>query len=166
MKNWTRPWGPRQFFVHRITKGGKCSVEQVNGLIRWFLPKGTNFHELEPGEINRIEKLLNNRPRKCLNDRTPYEVFREARDALDVWMWGLMVSLKDVDLSDFWDERVIRMRRTISLTIFLVLMGSLCVTQPRFLAQYLFFSTRSSDVGLTRCNQILTGMIYNSSCDG
>ncbi len=52
--------------------------------IRRFLPKGTNFHELGHGEINRIEKLLNHRPRKCLNYRTPYEVFREARGALDV----------------------------------------------------------------------------------
>ena len=57
-------------------------MEQVNGLIRRFLPKGTNFHELEQGEINRIEKLLNNRPRKCLNFQTPYEVFRKARGAL------------------------------------------------------------------------------------
>ena len=45
--------------------------------------KGTNFHELARRKINRIEKLLNHRPRKCLNYRTPYEVFREARGALD-----------------------------------------------------------------------------------
>ena len=72
------------FFCAPYHSWEKGSAEQVNGLIRRFLPKGTNFHELEQGEINRIEKLLNNRPRKCLNDRTPYEVFREARGALDV----------------------------------------------------------------------------------
>jgi IS30 family transposase len=72
------------FFCAPYHSWEKGSVEQVNGLIRRFLPKGTNFHELEQGEINRIEKLLNNRPRKCLNYRTPYEVFREARGALDV----------------------------------------------------------------------------------
>ena len=33
-------------------------------------------------ELNRIEKRLNNRPRKCLNYKTPYEMFRIARGAL------------------------------------------------------------------------------------
>ena len=75
--------GTASFFCAPYHSWEKGSVEQVNGLIRRFLPKGTNFHELEPGEINRIEKLLNHRPRKCLNYRTPYEVFREARGALD-----------------------------------------------------------------------------------
>jgi IS30 family transposase len=78
----------QSFFCAPYHSWEKGSVEQVNGLIRRFLPKGTNFHELEPGKINRIEKLLNNRPRKCLNYRTPYEVFREARGALDIGMWG------------------------------------------------------------------------------
>ncbi len=76
--------GTASFFCAPYHSWEKCSVEQINGLIRRFLPKGTNFHELGHGEINRIEKLLNNRPRKCLNYRTPYEVFREARGALDV----------------------------------------------------------------------------------
>lgn len=30
----------------------------------------------------KVEKLLNNRPRKCLNYQTPYEVFRKACGAL------------------------------------------------------------------------------------
>ncbi len=58
-------------------------MEQGNGLIRRFLPKSDNFHELRQGEINRIEKLLNHRPRKWLQYRTPCEVFREARGAVD-----------------------------------------------------------------------------------
>jgi len=73
--------GTTSFFCAPYHSWEKGSVEQVNGLIRRFLPKGTNFHELEQGKINRIEKLLNNRPRKCLNYRTTYEVFRKA--ALD-----------------------------------------------------------------------------------
>jgi IS30 family transposase len=76
--------GTQSFFCAPYHSWEKGSVEQVNGLIRRFFPKGTNFHELGPRQINRIEKLLNNRPRKCLNYRTPYEVFREARGALDV----------------------------------------------------------------------------------
>ncbi len=60
----------------------KGSVEQVNGLIRRFFPKGTNFNNVTTTDINRVEKLLNNRPRKCLNYLTPYEVFRNACGAL------------------------------------------------------------------------------------
>jgi IS30 family transposase len=76
--------GTQSFFCAPYHSWEKGRVEQVNGLIRRFLPKGTNFHELGQGKINHIEKLLNNRPRKCLNYRTPYEVFREACGALDV----------------------------------------------------------------------------------
>ena len=74
--------GTASFFCAPYHSWEKGSVEQVKGLIRRFFPKGTNFHELGHGEINRVEKLLNNRPRKCLHYRTPYEVFREARGAL------------------------------------------------------------------------------------
>lgn len=76
--------GTTSFFCAPYHSWEKGSVEQVNGLIRRFLPKGTNFHELGHGEINRIEKLLNHRPRKCLSYRTPYEVFHEARGALAI----------------------------------------------------------------------------------
>ena len=74
--------GTDSYFCEPYHSWEKGSVEQVNGLIRRYLPKGTNFDTLEPGEINRIEKLLNNRPRKCLNFKTPYEVFWAERDAL------------------------------------------------------------------------------------
>jgi IS30 family transposase len=75
--------GSASFFCAPYHSWEKGSVEQVNGLIRRFLPKGRNFHDLGPEEIHRIEQLLNHRPRKCLNYHTPYEVFREARGALD-----------------------------------------------------------------------------------
>jgi IS30 family transposase len=53
--------------------------EQVNGLIRQFLPKGSPLVGLSPAAVRRIEKLLNNRPRKTLNYRTPTEVLRTRR---------------------------------------------------------------------------------------
>jgi len=60
----------------------KGAVEQINGLIRRYIPKRSDISEISGTEIYKIEKLLNNRPRKCLNFRTPYEVFREQRGAL------------------------------------------------------------------------------------
>jgi len=74
--------GTKSFFCAPYHSWEKGSVEHLNGLIRRFFPKGTNFQDLGQTAVNRIEKLLNHRPRKCLNYRTPYEVFREERGAL------------------------------------------------------------------------------------
>lgn len=74
--------GVQSFFCEPYHSWEKGSVEQINGLIRRYLPKGTNFNNVSAAEINRIEKRLNNRPRKCLNYKTPYEVFRLASGAL------------------------------------------------------------------------------------
>jgi IS30 family transposase len=60
----------------------KGAVEQINSLIRRYIPKKTDISQISGTEIYKIEKLLNNRPRKCLNYKTPYEVFREHRGAL------------------------------------------------------------------------------------
>jgi len=78
----------QSFFCAPYHRWETGRVDQVNGLIRGFHPKGRTFHELGPEAINRIEKLLNHRPQKGLNDHTSYEVFREARGALDCRMWG------------------------------------------------------------------------------
>jgi len=37
--------------------------------------KGTDFHQAGQRLFGKVGKLLNNRPRKCLNYRTPAEVF-------------------------------------------------------------------------------------------
>ena len=72
----------KSFFCEPYHSWEKGSVEQVNGLIRRFIPKGSDFNSISSNDINRIEKLLNNRPRKCLNYQTPYEVFRNLSGAL------------------------------------------------------------------------------------
>lgn len=48
--------------------------EHTNGLIRRYLPKGTNFDIISAEVIAEIENRLNNRPRKSLNYKTPNEV--------------------------------------------------------------------------------------------
>lgn len=49
--------------------------EHTNGLVRQYLPKGTNFNKISDAEIEKIEICLNTRPRKCLDFETPLEVF-------------------------------------------------------------------------------------------
>lgn len=74
--------GTQSFFCEPYHSWEKGSVEQVNGLIRRYFPKGTDFNNVTTVEINRVEKWINNRPRKCLNYQTPYETFRIASGAL------------------------------------------------------------------------------------
>jgi IS30 family transposase len=51
--------------------------ENTNGLVRQYFPKKTDFTKLTQDEVQRVEDLLNSRPRKTLNFRTPNEVFLE-----------------------------------------------------------------------------------------
>ena len=57
--------------------------ENTNGLIRDFLPKGTDFKKLTKRDIVEIANLINNRPRKRLEWKTPLEVYRSQGVALE-----------------------------------------------------------------------------------
>ena len=63
------------YFCHPYSSWEKGSVENTNGLIRQYLPRSTDLSKVSQIQIDRIIKQLNNRPRKCLNFRTPKEVF-------------------------------------------------------------------------------------------
>ena len=51
--------------------------ENINGLIRQYIPKGSSFENISKTRIKEIENKLNHRPRKSLGWKTPYEVFHE-----------------------------------------------------------------------------------------
>lgn len=55
------------------------SNENANGLIREYLPKGTDLSVHSHQALASIEQALNNRPRKILGYRTPAEVFDEIK---------------------------------------------------------------------------------------
>ena len=56
--------------------------ENTNGLIRQYLPKGTNLNRLTQQQCDRIAEQLNNRPRLRLGFMTPNEVFYDQFVAL------------------------------------------------------------------------------------
>ena len=49
--------------------------EHTNGLVRQFIGKKANIHEISDEFIEQVENSLNHRPRKILGGKTPYEVF-------------------------------------------------------------------------------------------
>ena len=63
------------YFCQPYHSWEKGTVENTNGLIRRFFPKGTDFDNITDTQISNVESWLNNRPRKCLNYLTPLEVF-------------------------------------------------------------------------------------------
>ena len=64
------------YFAHPYSPWERGSNEQLNGLLRIFLPKGTDFRHVTDAQLAKIQEMLNNRPRKCLGYRTPLEVFK------------------------------------------------------------------------------------------
>ena len=53
------------------------SNENTNGLLRQYLPKGTDLSKVTSAELRGIQRSLNTRPRKTLNYLTPSEKFAE-----------------------------------------------------------------------------------------
>lgn len=69
--------GTDSYFCNPYHSWEKGSVENTIGLVRRFLPKKTDFATINPDILNYIQYSLNNRPRKCLNFKTPLEVFNK-----------------------------------------------------------------------------------------
>jgi len=61
------------YFAHPYASYERGSIENLNGLIRQYIPKGKDFNDLDDNFIKEIEEKLNSRPRKILNFLTPNE---------------------------------------------------------------------------------------------
>lgn len=56
--------------------------ENTNDLLRFFFRKGFDFRTVTQSDVDMVVDLINSRPRKCLNWKTPAEVFFENGVAL------------------------------------------------------------------------------------
>jgi transposase, IS30 family len=70
------------FFANPYHSWERGLNEHTNGLLRQFFPKGTNFKLVKPEALKRVVDLINHRPRKSLDYRTPYEVLYPQPSAL------------------------------------------------------------------------------------
>lgn len=62
------------FFCHPYHSWEKGTVENMNGLIRRYLPRRTDVRRITQEELDQIADELNHRPRKCLHYQTPLEI--------------------------------------------------------------------------------------------
>jgi len=67
--------GAKFYFAHPYASWERGSNENGNGLIRQYLPKGTDFTTVTRRDLCAVMDKLNNRPRKCLGMKTPNQVF-------------------------------------------------------------------------------------------
>jgi IS30 family transposase len=65
------------FFSHPYSAWERGANENMNGLLRQYFPKTQSFKTVTDDQITNAMHRLNNRPRKTLAFRTPFEVFSE-----------------------------------------------------------------------------------------
>jgi IS30 family transposase len=67
----------QSFFCNPYSSWEKGTVENINGLIRRFFPKRTDFDTITDEEIQQVEDWINNRPMKVLGYKSPNEMYAE-----------------------------------------------------------------------------------------
>ena len=65
------------YFARPYHSWERGANENTNGLIRQYIPKGTDFSELTDEMLAEIEWKLNHRPRKSLGYRTPLKYCKQ-----------------------------------------------------------------------------------------
>jgi len=73
-----RATGARFYFSHPYQSWERGTIENTNGLIRQYLPKGMSMKQVTQAMCNHIALKLNNRPRKILNFQSPQARFAKA----------------------------------------------------------------------------------------
>jgi IS30 family transposase len=68
------------FFAEPHKPWQRGSNENMNGILRFFYPKGYDFRSLADEDLQTVVNSINNRPRKCLDWSSPAELLSVALD--------------------------------------------------------------------------------------
>ena len=71
----TDKFGTPFYFPDPHSPWQRGTNENTNGLLREYLQKGTDLDSITDRRIQEYVEQMNNRPRKCLGWKTPYEIF-------------------------------------------------------------------------------------------
>ena len=73
----SREYDVKTFFCDPYCSWQKGGVENINKLIRQYLPRNIDLSKFSNKDIYNIQEKLNNRPRKSLNYKTPNQVIHK-----------------------------------------------------------------------------------------
>jgi IS30 family transposase len=77
-----RTLGIAFYFAHPYSAWERGTNENTNGLLRQYFPKYTSLKCVSEAQVDAVMNKLNQRPRKILGFRTPFEVFFDTSVAL------------------------------------------------------------------------------------
>jgi len=73
------------YFAHAYSAWERGSNEVQNKMIRRFIPKGTDIHDVTENEIKNIQNWMNNYPRKRLGYKTANQITKECLQINKNW---------------------------------------------------------------------------------
>ena len=76
-KLFTKNTKVKVYFTHPYSPWERPTNENTNGLLRDYFPKGTDLSVHSKTYLKKVQRELNERPRKVLDVRSPSEVFNE-----------------------------------------------------------------------------------------
>ena len=69
--------GIKVYFADSHSPWQRGSNENINGLVRFFFPRGTDFNKVTQEQLDAVVSLINNRPRKCLGFLSPNDFLKK-----------------------------------------------------------------------------------------
>lgn len=88
------------FYCNPNSPYQKGRIEKNHEYIRYLLPKGTSFQNLTISDIQYIENVINNIPRKSLDNKSPYQLtIKNYPDFIKKLNYTKYIAPDDIDLS-------------------------------------------------------------------